>query len=152
VVKGFWTIVTIREACVFFGFSFSDLDRLYGFGIAKREFNLQSRHFGVLPLPEGASEMAQRAHLGVTYVIQPVFFSPVDEKYSGYGQLLQIIKDQTQTSVTPRLAAPDSVAPKPQTARSLGVEALSIGNSTDVNSLLKLTRNYLRKHRTGGLL
>ena len=152
VVKGFWTIVTIRESCVFFGFSFSDLDLLSGFRTAKREFNLQSRHFGVLPLAEGASEMAQRAQLGVTFGIQPVFFSPVDEKYSGYGQLLQMIKDQTQTSLNPRLATPDSVAPEPQTARSLGVEALSSGESSDVNSLLKLTRNNLRKHRTGGLL
>jgi hypothetical protein len=152
VVKGFWTIVTIRESCVFFGFSFSDLDLLSGFRTAKREFNLQSRHFGVLPLAEGASEMAQRAQLGVTFGIQPVFFSPVDEKYSGYGQLLQMIKDQTQASLNPRLATPDSVAPEPQTARSLGVEALSSGESSDVNSLLKLTRNNLRKHRTGGLL
>jgi hypothetical protein len=152
VVKGFWTIVTIRESCVFFGFSFSDLDLLSGFGIAKREFNLQSRHFGVLPLAEGASEMALRAQLGVTFGIQPVFFSPVDEKYSGYGQLLQMIKDQTQTSLNPRLATPDSIAPEPQTARDLGVGALSSRESSDVNSLLKLTRNNLRKHRTGGLL
>ena len=90
--------------------------------------------------------------MGVTFGIQPVFFSPVDEKYSGYGQLLQMIKDQTQTSLNPRLATPDSVAFEPQTARSLGVEALSSGESSDVNSLLKLTRNNLRKHRTGGLL
>jgi len=54
--------------------------------------------------------------------------------------------------LTPRLAPPDSVAPEPQTARSLGVEALSSGESSDVNSLLKLTKNNLRKHRTGGLL
>lgn len=152
VVKGFWTIVTIRESCVFFGFSFSDLDLLSGFRTAKREFNLQSRHFGVLPLAEGASEMAQRAQLGVTYGIQPVFFSPVDEKYSGYGQLLQMIKDQMQTNLTARLAPPDSVAPEPLTARNLGVEALSSGESEDVNSLQKLTKNNLRKHRTGGLL
>lgn len=152
VVRGFWTIVTVRESCVFFGFSFSDLDLLSGFRTAKREFNLQSRHFGVLPLADADSEMAHRAQLGITYGIQPVFFSPVDEKYSGYGQLLQMIKDQTQTSLSPRLATLDSVASQPETTRSVGAEALSSGESADVNSLLKLTRNNLQKRRMGGEL
>lgn len=149
VVKGFWTIVTVRESCVFFGFSFRDLDLLTGFRTAKREFALHSRHFGVLPLADGVPEAGERVRLEVTYGIQPVFFSPVDEKYSGYGQLLQMIKELTQTSPGSSLVPPDRVAPRLSSGSTPSAEGRSDKKSADVQSLLKLTQNNLRKHRTG---
>jgi hypothetical protein len=152
VVKGFWTIVTVRESCVFFGFSFRDLDLLTGFRTAKREFALQSRHFGVLPLADGVPESGERVRLELTYGIQPVFFSPVDEKYSGYGQLLQMIKELTQTSPPPSFVPPDSFAPLLSSGSTPGAEGRSDKESADVRSLLKLTKDNLRKHRTGGQL
>lgn len=150
VVKGFWTIITVRESCVFFGFSFRDLDLLTGFRTAKREFSLQSRHFGVLPLADGVPEAGERVRLELTYGIQPVFFSPVDEKYSGYGQLLKMIKELTQTSPSPSFAPPDTVALQPSSGSTPGAGTRSDKQSADVRSLLKLTKNNLRKHRTGG--
>jgi SIR2-like domain len=152
VVKGFWTIVTVRESCVFFGFSFRDLDLLSGFRTAKREFALHSRHFGVLPLADGVPEAGERVRLDVTYGIQPVFFSPVDEKYSGYGQLLQMIKELTPISPGPSFVSSDRVAPQPSAGSSLAAETRPEKESADVHSLLKLTKDNLRKHRTGGQL
>jgi hypothetical protein len=150
VVKGFWTIITVRESCVFFGFSFRDLDLLTGFRTAKREFSLQSRHFGVLPLADGVPEAGERVRLELTYGIQPVFFSPVDEKYSGYGQLLKMIKELTQTSTSPGFVPPGTVALQPSSGGTPGVETRSDKESADVRSLLKLTKDNLRKHRTRG--
>ncbi len=152
VVKGFWTIVAVRESCVFFGFSFQDLDLLSGFRTAKREFALHSRNFGVLPLADGIPETGERVRLEVTYGIQPVFFSPVDDKYSGYGQLLQMIKEFTQTSPSPSFVPPDGVAPQPASRRTPAAEGRPENESADVHSLLKLTKENLRKHRTGGQL
>jgi hypothetical protein len=152
VVKGFWTIVTVRESCVFFGFSFRDLDLLTGFRTAKREFALHSRHFGVLPLADGVPEAGERVRLEVAYGIQPVFFSPVDEKYSGYGQLLQMIKELTQTSPSPSFVPPDGVTAQLSSGSAPGTEGRSDKESADLRSLRKLTKDNLRKHRTGGQL
>lgn len=150
VVKGFWTIITVRESCVFFGFSFRDLDLLTGFRTAKREFSLQSRHFGVLPLADGVPEAGERVRLELTYGIQPVFFSPVDEKYSGYGQLLKMIKELTQAAPSPSFVPPDTVALQPSSGSTPSVGTRFGKESADVRSLLKLTKDNLRKHRTGG--
>lgn len=97
VVERFWGAVPMYRTCVFLGFSFSDEEitesfNLRNFNRAHREGS-QTPHFALLALADTDrdKERVLRTGYAAKYGVDPVFFDPVDWKYSGYSNVIENI-------------------------------------------------------------
>jgi hypothetical protein len=150
VASFFWNIITVRERCVFFGFSFSDLDMLHGFRSARNILGT-GRHFALMPMSsqEGDAETPKRSQIRLKYGVTPVFFDPIDEAFSGYETSLSRIAQEIAVEVPNLVSAPGAeFVPAPTPKGKLGV---SKDVQRDVCALDALTAANISRYKTGEL-
>jgi hypothetical protein len=164
VFQQFWNTIPVGARLVFFGFSFEDLDLLYGFRHARMALGgntqpLESRHFGVMALSDPDREAVVTLHLQMRYGIQPVFFLNQTKNFVEYGELLLRLRADVSGLTVERLAEeppaavhapaleiiePEGIVPPPAEATP---EALQVG----VEHLTQLTRQNIARRQTGDL-
>jgi len=164
VFQQFWNTIPVGARLVFFGFSFEDLDLLYGFRHARMALGgnaqpLEPRHFGVMALPDPDRESVVTLNLLIRYGIQPVFFLNRTKNFAEYGELLMRLRRDISGLSAERLAdehpaavheqvleivEPGGVAPPPAEATP---EALQVG----VEHLTQITRRNIVRRQTGDL-
>jgi hypothetical protein len=164
VFQQFWNTIPVGARLVFFGFSFEDLDLLYGFRHARMALGgnaqpLEPRHFGVMALSDPDRETVVTLHLLMRYGIQPVFFLNRTKHFAEYGELLMRLRRDVSGLALERLAdeppaavhepmleivEPEEVAPPPAEATP---EALQAG----VEHLTQITRRNIVRRQTRDL-
>jgi hypothetical protein len=150
VASFFWNIITVRERCVFFGFSFSDLDMLHGFRSARNILGT-GRHFALMPMKarETDTETPTRSQVRLKYGVTPVFFDPLDDGFSGYDSSLSRIAQELAVEMPTLVSAP-AAAVTPAPAREAKQGAIT-DVQRDVSALDTLTAANIRRHKTGEL-
>lgn len=164
VFQMFWNTIPVGARLVFFGFSFDDLDLLYGFRHARMALGgnahaLEPRHFGVMALSNPSRESVVTLHLRMRYGIDPVFFLNQMKDFAEYGELLIQLRKDVSGSTAERLAEelpPAVQEPAPETVELEGVaahpadatpEALQAG----VEHLTQISRQNIVRRLTGDL-
>lgn len=156
----FWNVMTSAATLAFFGFSFTDLELLYGFTAATRVLKPaggihEVRHFAVLGLANESLEAGTRITFRMKYGIEPVCYLQPGNDFSGYDELLASLRIRVG-AVPPALGAattpefPIAVAASPSVLEAAGDDASArIGAS--VEQLRKLTRENIARRETGDL-
>jgi hypothetical protein len=148
VTSFFWNIITVRERCVFFGFSFSDLDMLHGFRSARNILGT-GRHFALMPMTarESGTEIPKRSQIRLKYGVTPVFFDPLDDGFSGYDGCLSRIAQELAVEMPSFVSSPAVVVAAPQEGKPHATADVQ----RDVSALDALTAANIRRHKTGEL-
>jgi hypothetical protein len=162
VFQQFWNTIPVVTRLVFFGFSFDDLDLLYGFRHARMALGgnaqqLEARHFTVMALNDPAREPIVTVDLMMRYGIQPVFCPNSRGNFSEHSELLARLKSEVLGLTVQRLAEEPIAAVEQQVAEIVehavalpgeeSLEAVQVG----VAQLTLITRQNIAKKRTGDL-
>jgi hypothetical protein len=151
VFERFWAVMSSTATLVFFGFSFTDIDLLYGFIATTRILGTQLRHFAVLGLQNESDESMTRITYQAKYGIEPVCFLQRGKDFSGLTELLARLKLEA--------TAPRIVAGPPDHSRELetyGARYGAAGNRQNtiqqsLDRLRQLTERNIFGPRTGDL-
>lgn len=163
IFERFWEVMTTAATLVFFGFSFTDLDLLYGFGVATRILrtnneNLEARHFAVVGLGAKSLEAPHRITFRMKYGIDPVYFLQEKGDFSGYEDLLENLISET---IVPPAEPVEVLAYAPTgellpSTAAAGFSEYPQESEVDhiregVEHLRQMTRGNLRRRQTGDL-
>jgi hypothetical protein len=160
IFERFWNVMTSAATLAFFGFSFADLELLYGFTAATRVLrpsggNQEVRHFAVLGLADESLEAAKRITFRMKYGIEPVCFLQQGNDFSGYDEILASLR--TEGAALPPTAG-EEATPGVVIARSDELFAPeTAADATDprirasVEQLRRLTRENITRRETGDL-
>jgi hypothetical protein len=156
----FWEVMTSAATLAFFGFSFTDLELLYGFTATTRVLkaaggNHEIRHFAVLGLTDESLEAAKRITFRMKYGIEPVCYLQQGDDFSGYDEILGSLRTQAAavppavgTRITPEsLSAVASSLPLPEAAP----DDANVRIRASVEQLRKISRENIARRQTGDL-
>lgn len=159
-ITTFWSAVTTLHSCVFFGFSFLDNDLVGQFWNRARRQMRDLNHYAVVRIEKSESEAAARTFHKEKYGIEPVFFDKLDDRFTGYDDLLRKVVadvhptpvrtfDEPAEGVVEVRPVASPIAPEPDLLHlPNGAEPIF---AEDIAALEGLTASNLRKRRTGDL-
>jgi hypothetical protein len=160
VFKEFWGQMAVAVRLVFFGFSFADIDLLYGLRRAKKVLGCNTdRHFAIFGLPKPESETALASKLQMKYGIKPVFYLNSKNNFLGYDEFLASLKWDVIGPDTVRMVEAQATPEGPDKTKQSEIDEVA-GQITEaqtqavdeaVQRLRQITRSNVTRHHTGDL-
>jgi SIR2-like domain len=158
ILETFWRVLPVVGRFVFFGFSFEDLDLLFGFRRVRMLLQPPTiPHFAIMQLSDPAIESSITLNMGLRYGVKPVFYPKTDAGHGEYYDLLNRLTMDVLGSTQRELVRVPIVETIEMPGDFRRIEATILQQATPldvqqgVERLRQMTRDNIARRRTGEL-